>query len=363
MHSPSGAIPRQPGPRPPRSLPSAQPLPCRFFLGYLGHLRPVAPRPGRSPPFRTVTEPDTHVDRALAALTWAALRAEAQAAAEPGASASTDDFRAAAEEHPKQVRELLDRVVMGAHAEQGLEALRECGALAGLLPAVERMVGFGDDEWRHKDLWKHTKQVLDQAPARLAVRWAALLHDIGKVKTRSIAPDGQVHFFGHAEVGARMFKKLCRRWPLFADDPELREAVHFLILHHLRASQYKRNWTDSAVRRFAREMGKHMDDLFCLSRADITTKRPERRRRGLQQIEHLSARVSQLAAIDAQPAPLPTGLGNLIMERFGLEPSRLVGEIKRALELLVAAGDLPAQANPTVYLEYIERHRSEFGLE
>ncbi|MBW2525050.1 MAG: HDIG domain-containing protein [Deltaproteobacteria bacterium] len=252
---------------------------------------------------------------------------------------------------------------MGSTPDEGLEALREAGALAALLPAVDGMVGFGDGEWRHKDLWKHTKQVVAQAPDRAAVRWAALLHDIGKVKTRSFADDGQVHFFGHAEVGARMFRKLHRRLPLFRDEPELERAVHFLILHHLRASQYKRSWTDSAVRRFAREMGRHMDDLFCLSRADITTKRPERRRRGLQQIDDLMSRVTALAAEDAKQPPLPKGLGNAIMKAFGLAPSRQIGDIMRALEARVATGDLPAQAAAAVYVDYVEHHRAEFDLD
>ena len=117
------------------------------------------------------------------------------------------------------------------------------------------MVGFGDGEWRHKDVWKHTKQVVRQAVPRLELRWAALFHDIGKMKTRSITPDGKVHFLGHAEVGTRMFDKLDRRLGLFAPEPALKETVRFLILHHLRANQYSPDWTDSAVRRFARELG------------------------------------------------------------------------------------------------------------
>ena len=141
------------------------------------------------------------------------------------------------------------------------------------------MVGFGDGEWLHKDVWKHTKQVVRQAEPRLEVRWAALLHDIGKIRTRSISPAGEVHFFGHAEVGARMFDRIDRRIPLFAADAALKKSVRFLILHHLRASQYDASWTDSAVRRFAKDVGPALDDLLCLSRADITTKRPEKERR------------------------------------------------------------------------------------
>jgi poly(A) polymerase len=194
------------------------------------------------------------------------------------------------------------------------------------------------------------------------VRWAALLHDIGKLKTRSLAEDGEVHFFGHAEVGARMFERLHRRLPLFAHEPELRERVHFLILHHLRASQYATSWTDSAVRRFAREMGAHLGVLVELSRADITTKRPERRRRGLRLIEDLCQRVRELAELDAKQPPLPSGIGNVLMEAFGLPPSRLIGDIRRVLEQKIEDGELPARAEPEVYVEYVRAHRDELGL-
>src|SRR5207244_2272497 len=159
--------------------------------------------------------------------------------------------------------------------DEGLDALLQASVLDCLFPEVKSMVGFGDGEWRHKDVWKHTKQVVMQADARLEVRWAALFHDIGKVKTRSFGPKGEVHFFGHAEVGARLFDKLERREHLFSTDEALSDSIRFLVLHHLRASQYDGSWTDNAVRRFAREMGPHLDDLLCLSRADITTKRAE----------------------------------------------------------------------------------------
>src|SRR6202789_3764657 len=215
-----------------------------------------------------------------------------------------EDFLAAAKLDPLAFRARLDRVVMGGDPELGLDTLLFNGALAAILPEVHAMVGFGDGEWRHKDVWKHTKQVVRQSPQRLEVRWAALFHDIGKVKTRSISPDGKVHFLGHAEVGTRMFEKLDRRLGLFSPEPALKETVRFLILHHLRAAQYEESWTDSAVRRFAREIGGHLDDLLCLSRADITTKRPEKKRRGLSQIEELAARIQKLAAEDALVPPL-----------------------------------------------------------
>ncbi|HEY3593971.1 MAG TPA: HD domain-containing protein, partial [Polyangiaceae bacterium] len=206
--------------------------------------------------------------RAIDALDRAVVVAESGVIDRPLFVASSSDWVAAATGAVPEVRSRLDRIMMGYDPEQGLEALLACGALDVLLPEVRKLVGFGDGEWRHKDVWKHTKLVVRQAVPRLEVRWAALLHDVGKVKTRSISPTGEVHFFGHAEVGARMFDRLNRRLPLFSGDMPLLETVRFLILHHLRANQYEEDWTDSAVRRFAREMGGHLGDLLCLSRAD-----------------------------------------------------------------------------------------------
>lgn len=312
---------------------------------------------------------DASPKRALEALEWAVERAEGRASpelpAEAGARvrlASPEDFRAATGKHLLDVRRLLDRIVMSQDAEAGLDALLEAGALTAMLPEVEAMVGFGDGEWRHKDVWKHTKQVVRQAVPKLEVRWAALLHDIGKVKTRSISPSGEVHFFGHAEVGARMFDKMDRRLGLFSKENSLKGTVRFLILHHLRASQYDPSWTDSAVRRFAKEMGEGLDDLLHLSRADITTKRPEKKRRGLRQISDLAERVRQIAEADAVIPPLPSGIGDAIGAAFGIPPSRRIGDLKKALEEAVEAGEVAPHQCADFYVAFLREHAQRFGL-
>lgn len=327
-----------------------------------------------------IVQPDAR--RAMTALEWAAERAEradrrmgddavvateasaggANDAAEPPVRASKEDYAAASSIYLADLRSSLDRILMSKDAEAGLDALLEAGALGALLPEVEAMVGFGDGEWRHKDVWKHTKQVVRQAVPRLEVRWAALLHDIGKIKTRSISPSGEVHFFGHAEVGARMFDKMHRRMPIFASEAALHSTVRFLILHHLRASQYDASWTDSAVRRFAKEMGEHLEELLCLSRADITTKRPEKKKRGLKQISELADRVRAVAEADAHVPPLPSGIGDALMKGFGIPPSRLVGEIKKALEQAIEAGELPPYLDAEVYVDHVRANPERYGL-
>jgi poly(A) polymerase len=254
-----------------------------------------------------------------------------------------------------EVRQHLDRLLMGAYPHHGLEALLQMGALEAWLPELQALVGFGDGEWRHKDLWKHSKQVVWQAVPRLPLRWSALLHDIGKVKTRRGQPDSQVRFFGHSEVGAAIFRK--RIAPRLAFEGELRQRVNFLILHHLRASQYQSAWTDSAVRRFVREAGEGLQDLLDLSRADITTKRPARRDLGLNLISELEDRIIRLKLEDAKTPPLPKGIGDLIMERFELKPSRRIGEIKKRLESEVEAGRLEAGRELDYYAAWLEEHK------
>jgi poly(A) polymerase len=303
-----------------------------------------------------------NADLAMDALELAAQTAERGQAPVSYLHAGLDDYKAAATKDGAAVRARLDRVVMGNDPELGLDALLAAGALEVLFPEVHAMVGFGDGEWRHKDVWKHTKQVVRQAVPRLEVRWAALFHDIGKTKTRSISPDGKVHFLGHAEVGTRMFDKLDRRMPLFTPEPALRDTVRFLILHHLRANQYEPSWTDSAVRRFTRELGVHLDDLLCLARADITTKRPEKKRRGLSQIEELAGRIRTLAEEDAKVPPLPGGVGDAIMKAFDLRPSRQVGEIKRALELAIETGEIAGHQESEAYVEFVRANKARFGI-
>jgi poly(A) polymerase len=300
--------------------------------------------------------------RALEALERAVIVAETGATDRPLVVAASSDWQAAGTSATRELRAGLDRIMVAKDPETGLDALLACGALDVLLPEVRKLVGFGDGEWRHKDVWKHTKQVVRQAVPRLEVRWAALLHDVGKVKTRSISATGEVHFFGHAEVGARMFDRLNRRLPLFEREVALQSTVRFLILHHLRANQYEGDWTDSAVRRFAREMGEHLDDLLCLSRADITTKRPEKKAKGLEQISSLAARIRKLAEEDAVLPPLPTGIGDTIMKEFGLAPSRLVGELKRALEAAVEAGEIAPHLEAEAYVQFLRDNRTRMGL-
>lgn len=260
-----------------------------------------------------------------------------------------------------ELREALDAILLSRRADLGLLALYECGLLDVILPEVTALVGYGEGDSLHKDVWRHTLQVVIQSVPRIAVRWGALFHDVGKPRTRSVAPDGTVHFLHHAEVGARMFKKLARRERLFEDEA-LRDKIEFLVYHHQRAHQYDESWTDSATRRFAREVGEHLDDLMALSRADMTTKRKEKRRRFLFQLKTMCDRIEQLRAEDEKPKALPKGLGQLLIDEFQLPPSKLVGDLRKELERAVESGELPLQADSSVYVDFVRAHPERFPL-
>jgi poly(A) polymerase len=246
-----------------------------------------------------------------------------------------------------RVKEAFDLVLMAERPDRGLEVLVRSRVMEAVLPEVAAMVGFGEGV-RHKDVWTHTRKVVRQAPARLDVRWAALLHDIGKVPTRRFEPDGQVHFIGHAEAGARMFDRIARRMPF---EDASRERVRFLVAAHLRASAYEDDWTDSAVRRFTRETGEALADLLDLSRADITSRHAEKVRRGMLQIDLLARRVEDVAAADAKLAPLPTGLGTALMQGLGLAAGPGLGRLMRALANEVEAERLEARREHAYYVE------------
>jgi poly(A) polymerase len=284
----------------------------------------------------------------------------AGAISESGGRAPPDSVAALAAEHAPRLldadkarlRAAVEQVIIGRDVDAALEWLHDTGILALLFPELEATVDLVQEAGRmHKDVWAHTKQVVRQTVGRPLVRWAALLHDVGKVPTRTFTDDG-VHFHGHAEVGARMFDKVQTRFAFARDE---RQTIRFLIKHHLRTNQYSEQWTDSAVRRFHREMAAHMTDLLDLSRADITSKRPGRRKQLLEQISALADRVERLAEADAKLPPLPSGVGNAIMDAFEIPPSRLIGDLKRALEQAIESGGLEPRREDAYYVAHLAR--------
>lgn len=240
----------------------------------------------------------------------------------------------------ERIRDELTRLVMGAHPRWGLTVLVNTGLAERILPELPALQLELDEHHRHKDVYEHSLTVLEQAidletthepvcDPDLVLRLAALLHDIGKPRTRRFESDGGVSFHHHEVVGARMVKKrlTALRYP-----NDVIDAVSKLTELHLRFHGYGTGeWTDSAVRRYVRDAGELLPRLHKLTRADCTT-RNSRRARALQKAyDDLERRIGELAEAEELAAIRPDLDGNDIMRILGIGPGREVGEAYRYL--------------------------------
>lgn len=250
---------------------------------------------------------------------------------------------------PKRVRKLLDELLCGPRVGDGLELLLKFDVLYALFPEVSAMKSLGDADGLHKDVWEHTKAVVGGVKPELDLRWGALMHDIGKVKTRRVV-NGHVTFHNHDGVGARLVDNLNDRTNLFADDVSLLRTVRYLVLEHLRPAGYNPEWTDSAVRRLVTECGdvRFFEKLMALSRADLTTKNPKKRDRALSRAAELEKRVAQVIAIDNAPR-LPKGTMGLVIEKRVCPVGPGLSLIKDGLERMMREGKLPVDKDAEWY--------------
>ncbi len=233
----------------------------------------------------------------------------------------------------------------------GLRFLLSVKVLPQLLPEVSAMVGFHKScPVHHKDIWDHTLQVVDKCPAQLVVRWTALMHDVGKVWTRTVNSNRRVHFFRHEELGASLMRGVAARFEL---EPELGDRIVYVIGNHARANVYAENWTDSAVRRLIRDMGDYLDDVIAFSQSDFTTKRPERIREVQTLAAQLNDRIARVKELDAKVEPLPKGFGNLVMQKTGRRGGPWLGRIQRWLKDEVDAGRVQAELDAETYFAFV----------
>jgi len=163
---------------------------------------------------------------------------------------------------------------------------------------------------------------------------------------------GDVHFYGHENVGASIVDEAARR---FRFDRALHQRVRTLVLLHQRPALYDGTWSDGAVRRLIRDAGDALEDLLDLSRADVTSHRPGVRDGVLVRLAELQARTVEIIRKDGQAPLLPKGIGQAIIAHFGIAAGPRVGELKDRLEQAVLDGHLSRTAPPGEYLAYLER--------
>lgn len=252
-----------------------------------------------------------------------------------------------------------DSVLLSPNVEERLEDVRT--EIALVFPEVDALVGFGGGDTGHKDLWGHTKQVVSQCIQSKTIRWAALFHDVGKVKCFTKV-DGKIAFIGHEHVSARLFANAVKRVnfiiPFFT--AEEAKDIKFLIYNLGYVEEYDSTWTDSAVRRVHRLAGPYFNDLVALARADISSKNEAKRKKHFETMKELRDRAHELAERDATPQPLVTGLGEALTAAFNIPPSKALGDLMKKLKEAVEAGSLPVQSSVETVITFVNEHKDEY---
>ena len=239
----------------------------------------------------------------------------------------------------------LDKLVLGDDPTAGIDLLVHTGMGEVVLPEVGGMQMAIDEHHQHKDVYQHSLTVLRQAIALedegpdLVLRWAALLHDIGKPATRRHEANGGVSFHHHEVIGAKMVRKRLRALKY---SKQMIEDISQLVYLHLRFHGYgDGKWTDSAVRRYVTDAGPLLPRLHKLVRADCTTRNKRRAARLQASYDRLETRIAELAAQEDLARVRPDLDGNQIMELLGIPAGPQVGEAWRFLkELRLERGPL-----------------------
>ena len=227
----------------------------------------------------------------------------------------------------ERIRDELSKLIVGDFPARGLRGVVRAGLADSFLPELVTLSEQQDPFHRHKDVWEHTLAVVEKTDPELRIRMAALLHDIGKPDTKEFGAGG-VTFHHHEVVGARMARRRLRelRYP-----KQFVEEVGQLVFLHLRPHTFKMGWTDSAVRRYARDAGDLLDDLNQLVRSDVTTANAKRAATISRRIDELEERIAVLAEkeeLDKLRAPID---GNDVMAHLGIGPGKAVGQIMSML--------------------------------
>jgi poly(A) polymerase len=247
----------------------------------------------------------------------------------------------------ERVRDEFTKMLMSQNPRTGITILVETGLAEIVLPEIPKLRLEIDEHHHHKDVYEHSITVLEQAISHedrlggpnLIIRLAALLHDIGKPKTRNLIPGGGVSFHHHEIVGARLTKS---RLKALRFDGDTIEQVETLVALHLRFHGYgDGEWTDSAVRRYVRDAGDLLVHLHVLTRADCTTRNAKKAERLAKTYDALEARIAKLMEEEELSKIRPDLDGAQVMKLLDIKPSAAVGKaLDYLLELRLEHGPL-----------------------
>lgn len=259
----------------------------------------------------------------------------------------------------ERITEEIMKILATERPSVGFIILKETGLLEYVFPEVDALSGAEVRDGKgHKDVFAHTMQVVDNAASvspNTALRFSALVHDIGKPRTKRYDDDRGWTFYHHEEVGRQMLNTVAKRMRLSND---LRDYLMKLVRLHLRPiALAKEGITDSAVRRVMREAGDDIDDLMILCRADVTTKQAARQAQYMANFARVEALMSDVAVRDEMRAFQSPVRGDEIMAVCGIEPGPQVGQLKTVIEEAILEGDI--ENSHEAALAYLHKIKDE----
>ena len=257
----------------------------------------------------------------------------------------------------------LNKIISSQKPSVGFMILDQTGLLDQLLPEIKNLKGIEEIEgFKHKDNFYHTLEVLDnicESTNKLWLRWAALLHDIGKAPTKKLSNDIGWTFHGHEFVGSKMVYKLFKRLKMPLNDKM--KYVQKLVLMSSRPIVIAQDLvTDAAVRRLVFDAGDNIDDLICLCKADITTKNKKKFSEYHRNFEIVTNKIIEVEKRDRIRNFQPPVDGESIMKYFNLKPCKEVGKIKEVIKEAILEGKIPNNKNDA--LKLMKLTGKELGL-